>query len=280
MMSNDFLAAALSPMCPFNRTIVSNEEYLEEVQNPTFRGSHFNCFNPQFLHDSEVIKGPVQSDVVKNPKITFSTCALDPWQCHSVKKDYDFTFPIPTAKRHPSDFIIIVKTLSTNKTMELKCDPSDAVEKIKYKIERRQNIPRHEQRLFFDGEQLGDGHTLASFNIQHDSIIHVMYRLGGGRACLYLPPENFRSPQFDYDFSNLDDTKDGLDFIRGTLPYKRPCGWYRIALNVDRFGHDKAWLGPLNRKIEMEWMSREWPGSYEYKQFYNLSESLYFVSLF
>jgi hypothetical protein len=78
-------------------------------------------------------------------------------------------------------------------------------------------------------------------------------------SVIYLP-ENLRAPRFDYDFSDLDDAKDGRTFRRGALPYKRPCGWYRIALNVDRFGDDKAWLGPLNRKDNMAKISGEWPG--------------------
>jgi ubiquitin C len=74
---------------------------------------------------------------------------------------------------------IFLKTL-TGRTMTLNVEANDTIEEVKRRITEKEGIPVGEQRLIFGGKNLESERTIADYNIQNESTIHLILRLRGG----------------------------------------------------------------------------------------------------
>ncbi|XP_078032034.1 uncharacterized protein LOC144467391 [Epinephelus lanceolatus] len=88
-----------------------------------------------------------------------------------------------------------------------------------------------------------------------------LYTITGKRQAYvterFIDEKNFFDPSYDFDFTNFSDS----ECLRGDEPYKRPKGWYRMALKVKgKYPDGDTWLGTGGWRSHS--VPGEWPVSY------------------
>jgi len=72
--------------------------------------------------------------------------------------------------------LVNVKTL-TAKVITVDMEPTDTILRLKEKIEEKEGIPPPKQRLVFGGRVVADEKTLADYNIEAGSTVHLVLSL-------------------------------------------------------------------------------------------------------
>ena len=81
-------------------------------------------------------------------------------------------------------FLIFVQTLTGKKITTLNLYVNDRVEYVKAAIENKVGIPKSQQQLMFNGQQLIDELTLDDYGIQHEDTLQLVWKVRGGMGII------------------------------------------------------------------------------------------------
>ena len=98
------------------------------------------------------------------------------------------------------EMMVFLKTL-TGQTITVKVTPRDTVADVKERIFEQEGIPVDRQRIIFVGQMLNDNHRLLDYRIEHESAVHLVFRLGNNFQ-IFVRTTNGRTMVFECQPTN------------------------------------------------------------------------------
>ena len=94
---------------------------------------------------------------------------------NSEKRENNLDSEISNNKELKNKMKIFI-ILLTGKTIPLEVELGETIEDVKKQIQAKEDIPPDEQRLIFKGKQLANNMTLAEYNIEKESVLHLVIK--------------------------------------------------------------------------------------------------------
>ncbi len=240
----DALGGLFSGKISMNSTLTSKELNFDKYTNFSLS---YGTITPYSNTKESVISTDDTEDILsKIPKEELTECK----EIGLTKKDINI------------DFYIFLKSLS-GKLFLIKTNPNETIKTIKAKYYYISKIPISQQRIIYNGKEFENSKTLSDYKIDNKTTLHIvlkqlltLYSKKPEKQEEYHIPNNLFDPQYDYDFTYINDTN--KKFMRGGLEYKRPCGWKRFALKVSGKYENDNWLTDKGTCIN----DSEWAVSY------------------